>query len=552
MKKFSLLIVTLSLLIAGFSQAQATLAYEDPTFGQDSAPLQMEIFDDYQCPFCARFHETLMSNQILENYINSGLMQITIKDFPLTGLHKNARNAARAVNSVGVINPDILITYIDKVFRTQEEWENLSDPAELFYSYAQAIADTYGTAMGKNEFYRYYADAGNSSEITADLDKGEERGVNGTPTYFINGKMYSGASDLETLIQRIETALSTLNPTNQGKYFSVVSHLDTTTGLIKVDWEAYPHSSVKFYKIKISSSSLIDNDTPEDRAIISMPAVKHYDIFNTEYFFKAEKNRLYFITVEAYDPDSQLLDSTSTQLDPRAQRFDCPSYEPPACPNGTVIYPPAADGCPGIPYCKTNTIDMPKAGYEEEVVVRLDAVSNPFSDTDSSSMEGQAAADLYNRGVIGGFPDGEFKGDRPVNRAEAAKFLLLAKNALVPERVTANPFRDVIVDEWYAPFVVQASKLNIIFGYQDGSFRPADGVQTDEFLAMLARTFDLPTGLPNSYADQSDYPGAWFWDYAGIAQQYNLFPSRGNRLNPAQQLSRNEVAIALYQYLKNR
>jgi len=69
--------------------------------------------------------------------------------------------------------------------------------------------------------------------------------------------------------------------------------------------------------------------------------------------------------------------------------------------------------------------ELPPAGYEDEVITRIDQFVNPFPDTDMLTLEGQAAAELYRRAIIGGYPDGEFKGFRLVNRAEAAKFLLL-------------------------------------------------------------------------------------------------------------------------------
>lgn len=192
--------------------------------------------------------------------------------------------------------------------------------------------------------------------------------------------------------------------------------------------------------------------------------------------------------------------------------------------------------------------DEPPAGYEDEVLTTFD--TNPFPDTDINTLDGKAAAELYRRAVIGGFPDGEFKGDRPVNRAEAAKFLLLARFKTVAEVANNGQFSDVLDDQWYTKFVVTAAIKEIISGYPDGTFKPANTVNTAEFLKMLTLTFDLEENLQFSY---SDVPAdAWFARYVGTATRYNLFPKRTAQLMPGQDLTRYEVAVAIYQYLLNR
>ena len=194
------------------------------------------------------------------------------------------------------------------------------------------------------------------------------------------------------------------------------------------------------------------------------------------------------------------------------------------------------------------TIFEPPAGYEDEVLTAF--VSNPFPDTNIGKLEGKAAAELYRRAVIGGFPDGEFKGSRSVNRAEAAKFLLLARFGSVSQVSNNGQFGDVLDNQWYTKFVVTAALKGIIGGYPDGSFKPADTVNTAEFLKMLTLTFGLAENQTYSYSDVPN--DAWFARYAGTAKHYNLFPGRNTQLKPGEELTRDEVAVAIYQYLSNR
>lgn len=213
--------------------------------------------------------------------------------------------------------------------------------------------------------------------------------------------------------------------------------------------------------------------------------------------------------------------------------------EPAAGYEDEVITHPVADS------------QLPPAGFEDEVLSNIEAYRNPFPDTDLDQLIGKAAAELYRRAAIGGFPDGEFKADRPVNRAEAAKFLLLTRSGTVKDANNNGRFPDVVDGQWYTKFVITAANKGIIKGYPDGTFRPADQVKTAEFLKMLSLTFGLELKMDYGY---SDVPAdSWFAPYAGIAQKYDLFPDReSSLLSPEKPLSRGEVAVAIYQYLANR
>jgi len=167
-----------------------------------------------------------------------------------------------------------------------------------------------------------------------------------------------------------------------------------------------------------------------------------------------------------------------------------------------------------------------------------------FPDVNPASSEGQAAEELRRRGILAGFPDGEFKGYLPVNRAQAAKILLLATNRKTYQIPNRGQFRDVAGGAWYEPYVMTAAQMGIIGGYPDGTFRPDDRINTAEFLKMIALAFGIPAGAPSSYADVPE--DAWYAPYAGIAQARFLFPNRQEFFYPSAQLTRRDVAISVY------
>jgi hypothetical protein len=237
-------------------------------------------------------------------------------------------------------------------------------------------------------------------------------------------------------------------------------------------------------------------------------------------------------------------DSTYPQCSVLVSRASCESR------GGTLSEWKNTGACASCRASSAPSTHIPPAGYEDEVLVNYSAYANPFPDTNLNNLSGKAAAELYRRAVIGGFPDGEFKGSRSVNRAEAAKFLLLARRGSVAEIANSGRFPDVLDGQWYTKYVVTAAQQGIISGYPDGFFRPADQVNTAEFLKMLSLTFGLSLNLSYGYDDVPS--GSWFAPYAGIAERYDLFPYRASSLFPERALSREEVAIAIYQYLSNR
>ena len=173
---------------------------------------------------------------------------------------------------------------------------------------------------------------------------------------------------------------------------------------------------------------------------------------------------------------------------------------------------------------------------------------SPFTDVDPHTLHGHAILDLFNRGIVTGFPDSTFQGHLPVSRAEAAKMLLRAAN-IPPDENLQSPFRDITGNEWFAAYVLTAEQRKIIKGYSDGSFHPEQSISTAEFLKMATLTFGLPEKLPHRFTDIQDRE--WFARFAGIAWHYHLFPERidSGLLTPDLRLTRGDFALALSQIL---
>lgn len=225
--------------------------------------------------------------------------------------------------------------------------------------------------------------------------------------------------------------------------------------------------------------------------------------------------------------------------------MDAEGKEPPTCPEQTKLCPDGTyvgrDPDNNCNFYPCRTID-----YEDEVVT--DDYESVFSDT-SNDIYGVAALKLYLNNIIGGYPDGEFKGLNPVNRAEMAKFLVRAATLSYDENNGTTPFEDVKQDEWYACYVRGVYQAGIINGYPDGTFKPANTIIRAEFLKMLAETFDINETKTNPFADVNE--NDWFYRYAWLASEFNLFNENpAKQLNPAKEMTRYDVALAIYRFME--
>lgn len=126
-----------------------------------------------------------------------------------------------------------------------------------------------------------------------------------------------------------------------------------------------------------------------------------------------------------------------------------------------------------------------------------------FTDTALvSTPYAQAVLTLQELRMMSGYPDGSFRPQNPINRAEFTKILLLSR--YTDEQIRretahqmANPcFKDVSPYEWYIPYVCFAQKYGIIEGYGDGTFRPANSITYSEALkiSLVTNGFEGSTG----------------------------------------------------------
>lgn len=196
--KFFYILIFLSVLGAGvylfFTKQESAQKFAPAQLiqnGNSQAPVNITVFSDFQCPYCAIFHPTLW--QIAKDYPDD--VNIVYKHFPLDQIHFNARPAAEA--SECAAEQDKFWEFAEGLFKNQSEL------GKNFYS---ELALEIGLDM--NQFENCLSSGKYKDKIESDYQEGIRAGVKGTPASFVNGQLISGAVPYATLKAAVEKALN--------------------------------------------------------------------------------------------------------------------------------------------------------------------------------------------------------------------------------------------------------------------------------------------------------------------------------------------------------
>jgi len=168
-------------------------ADDDAFKGDENAPVTIIEFSDFECSFCARFYTDTLP-QITENYINTGKVKLVYRDFPLITRHPNAHKAAQAAECAK--DQGKFWDMHDKLYENQRA---------LSVSDLKAYAADLGLDTAA---FNGCLDSGEkTAEVDADMQEASESGISGTPGFFVNGILISGALPYENFKQVIDAEL---------------------------------------------------------------------------------------------------------------------------------------------------------------------------------------------------------------------------------------------------------------------------------------------------------------------------------------------------------
>jgi protein-disulfide isomerase len=161
-----------------------------PSKGPQDAPVTIVEFSDFQCPFCSRAKAT--ADQVVANY--AGKVRLVFRDYPLP-FHEKAQKAAEAGKCAEE----------QQRFWEMHDWM-FANQDKLEIADIKAAARELGVEGPR---FDQCLDSGRMAiKVQLDGDAGKEAGVSGTPAFFINGRMLSGAQPLEKFREIIDDELA--------------------------------------------------------------------------------------------------------------------------------------------------------------------------------------------------------------------------------------------------------------------------------------------------------------------------------------------------------
>ena len=156
--------------------------------GAPDAPLKLVEYGDYECPYCGQAYPVVKA---VQKRLGKRLCFV-FRNFPLVNSHPHAERAAETAEAAGA----------------QGRFWEMHD---LLYENQQALDDEdlarYAGALGLDvqRWMNEIRSGTHTPRVREDFLSGARNGVNGTPTFFINGVRYDGAADVEDLVAALSS-----------------------------------------------------------------------------------------------------------------------------------------------------------------------------------------------------------------------------------------------------------------------------------------------------------------------------------------------------------
>ena len=165
---------------------------DDHAQGDANAPVTLVEYGDYQCPHCGHAYPIV---QRVQKHFGDRL-RFVFRNFPLNDAHPMAEPAAETAEFAGSVGQ--FWPMHDAIFENQR---NLSPETLLALASSLGLAEADLQTALEAETFR--------PRVRHDFTGGVRSGVNGTPTFFINGHRHDGPFEFEDLVEAIEVRLAT-------------------------------------------------------------------------------------------------------------------------------------------------------------------------------------------------------------------------------------------------------------------------------------------------------------------------------------------------------
>jgi protein-disulfide isomerase len=199
-----------------------------PVRGPASAPVTIVVFNDLECPFCAKMHSQMFP-AIQERYKDQ--VRIVYRDFPLEQIHPWAMRAAIDSSCLGTQSPDGYWKLVDYIHlhaaglggdaKSLEKANSELDSLTIDEGKRQKVDTVALTACVTKQ---------DDTAVKASLKEGETLGVEATPAVFINGEKLDGAQPMEYVYRMVDDALKAAGQTPPPPYVPTPTAAPTSQG----------------------------------------------------------------------------------------------------------------------------------------------------------------------------------------------------------------------------------------------------------------------------------------------------------------------------------
>lgn len=174
--------------------SDVTVTSTDHVRGAKDGKVTLVEFADFQCPACSVWSP--MVSQVLND--NKDVLKVVYRNFPLVQIHRNALPAAKAAEAAALQGK--FWEMHDLLYQKQEEWANTLNSRDYFLTYATTLR------LDTQKFLKDMDSPAIEAKILAELKEGTRLEVQGTPTFFLNGKKLEGVTNLASFNKAIKDA----------------------------------------------------------------------------------------------------------------------------------------------------------------------------------------------------------------------------------------------------------------------------------------------------------------------------------------------------------
>jgi protein-disulfide isomerase len=166
--------------------------------GLGKAGVKLVEYGDYECPYCEEYYPIV--KQVVSDEFNNITFQFV--NFPLTSIHPNAYAGARAAQAAALMGK--FWQMHDALYNSGnwQVWSTSSNPIPYFKQYAKSLG------LNVNTFMKDFNSNQVNNIIEADMNKGNKLNIQGTPTFFLDGKQISVAPQVSAFEKLINQAIA--------------------------------------------------------------------------------------------------------------------------------------------------------------------------------------------------------------------------------------------------------------------------------------------------------------------------------------------------------